>query len=77
VLDCLHVKWEGSEVQNDKPTPNVHGVAGNPVIDGIGAIALDQSVLGELFEDRVTPVTPATPAFTDDASSTDARTADA
>ena len=27
VHDYLHVNWDGSEVQNDEPTANVHGVA--------------------------------------------------
>ncbi len=74
VHDYLHINWDGSETQNDKPTADVHGVAGNPVTDGIGAIALDHSVLGDEYEDEVTPISPATPAFTDDASVPDALT---
>jgi hypothetical protein len=50
----------------------VHGVVGNPVSNGIGAVPLDHSVLNAAFEDQVTPITPATPAFTDDASAPDA-----
>jgi len=49
-------------------------VSGNPVTDGIGTVALDHSVLGATFEDQITPVAPATPAFTDDTSATDALT---
>ena len=66
VQNYLHVEWDGSEVQNDKPTATVTGVAGNPVTNGIGAIPIDHSVLGATFEDRVTPIAPATPAYTDD-----------
>jgi predicted alpha-1,2-mannosidase len=72
VHNYLHVNWDGAETQNDKPTANVHGVAGNAVTGGIGAVPLDHSVLGSSFEDQVTPITPATPAFTDDASNPDA-----
>jgi hypothetical protein len=74
VHDYLHVNWDGSETQNDKPTADVHGVAGNPLTDGIGAIGLDHSVLGSSYEDQITPITPATPAFTDDSSAPDALT---
>jgi hypothetical protein len=70
----LHINWDGSEAQNDKPTANVHGVAGSPVTDGIGAVPLDHSVLNAAFEDEITPVTPATSAFTDDASAPDGLT---
>jgi uncharacterized repeat protein (TIGR01451 family) len=71
VHDYLHVDWDGSEVQNDKATDNVHSVAGNPVSNGIGTVPLDHSFLGAAFEDQVTPVGPATPAFTDDSGATD------
>jgi predicted alpha-1,2-mannosidase len=74
VHDYLHINWDGSETQNDKPTANVHGVAGNAVTVGIGAVALDHSVLAASFEDEITPITPATPAFTDDTSAPDALT---
>jgi hypothetical protein len=72
VHDYLHIDWDGTEVQNDKATDSVHSVNGNPVTDGIGAVALDHSVLGANFEDQITPLSPATAAFTDDASATDA-----
>jgi hypothetical protein len=71
VHNYLHVNWDGSEAQNDKPTANVHGVAGNAVTDGIGAIPLDHSVLNAAYEDDVTPIAPATAAFTDDTSASD------
>jgi predicted alpha-1,2-mannosidase len=74
VHDYLHINWDGSEAQNDKPTANVHGVAGNVVTGGIGAIPLDHSVLNAAYEDKITPITPATPAFTDDASAPNALT---
>jgi len=74
VHDYLHIDWDGSERQNDKATASVHGVAGSPVADGIGAVPLDHSVLGANFEDQVTPIAPATPAFTDDTGAADALT---
>ncbi|WP_460458384.1 hypothetical protein [Angustibacter peucedani] len=72
VHDYLHVDWDGTETQNDKATASVTGVSGNPVTNGIGTVPLDHSVLGANFEDRVTPIAPATAAFTDDASDPDA-----
>jgi uncharacterized repeat protein (TIGR01451 family) len=72
VRNYLHITWDGSEAQNDKPTAAVHGVAGNPVTDGIGAVPIDHSVLGAAFEDRITPNGTATPAFTDDTAQPDA-----
>ncbi|HYU04045.1 MAG TPA: hypothetical protein VEL02_09400, partial [Jatrophihabitantaceae bacterium] len=74
VHNYLRINWDGSEAQNDKPTADVHGAAGNAVTNGIGAIPLDHSVLGSSYEDEITPITPATPAFTDDTSAPDALT---
>jgi hypothetical protein len=74
VRDYLHIAWDGTERQNDKATAAVHGVAGNAVSDGIGAVPLDHSVLNATFEDRVTPIAPAVPAFTDDTAAPDAQT---
>jgi uncharacterized repeat protein (TIGR01451 family) len=74
VHDYLHIDWDGSEVQNDKSTAAVHSVNGNPVANGIGSVPLDHSVLGANFEDQITPVAPATAAFTDDSSATDGLT---
>jgi predicted alpha-1,2-mannosidase len=71
VHNYLHVNWDGSEAQNDKPTANVHGVSGSPVSDGIGSIPLDHTVLNAEFEDEVTPIAPATPAFEDDTATAD------
>jgi uncharacterized repeat protein (TIGR01451 family) len=72
VHDYLHINWDGSEVQNDKATTAVHGVAGSVISDGIGAVTLDHSVLNANFEDQVTPIAPATAAFTDDTAAPDA-----
>jgi hypothetical protein len=73
VHDYLHIAWDGTETQNDKATTNVHGVAGNPVTDGIGAVPLDHAVLGgAAFEDKITPINGAAAAFTDDANDPDA-----
>jgi uncharacterized repeat protein (TIGR01451 family) len=72
VHDYLHIDWDGTEVQNDKQTATVKSVSGNPVTDGIGTVALDHTVLGATFEDEITPIAPATPAFTDDSSGPDA-----
>jgi uncharacterized repeat protein (TIGR01451 family) len=74
VQDYLHISWDGSESQNDKATPTVTGVTGNPVTNGIGTVPLDHSVLGATYEDQITPIAPATAAFTDDTSTTDALT---
>jgi hypothetical protein len=71
VHNYLHINWDGSEVQNDKATASVHGVSGNPVTDGLGTIPIDHTVLGAAFEDRITPVAPATAAFTDDNAAPD------
>jgi uncharacterized repeat protein (TIGR01451 family) len=73
VHDYLHIDWDGSETQNDKATAAVHGVAGNPVSNGIGTVPLDHSVLGgATFEDRINPINGALNAFTDDTSVADA-----
>ena len=61
----VHINWDGTETQNDKPTTSVTGVTGNPVTNGIATVPLDHSVLGAAFEDRITPIAPATAAFTD------------
>ncbi|MFD1049207.1 hypothetical protein ACFQ1S_28565, partial [Kibdelosporangium lantanae] len=74
VHDYLHIDWDGTDRQNDKATTAVHGVSGNPVSDGIGAIPIDHTVLGATFEDQVTPIAPATTAFTDDTTAPDALT---
>ena len=72
VHDYLHVTWDGSETQNDKATTAVHGVAGSPVTDGIGSVPIDHSILGNSFEDQITPNGGASPAFTDDSGAADA-----
>jgi hypothetical protein len=78
VQEYLHIDWDGSESQNDKATNAVQSVAGNAVTDGIGTVSIDHSVLGgAAFEDRITPIAPATAAFTDDTSQPDALTVSA
>ncbi|MDH2416529.1 hypothetical protein [Nocardioides sp. CER19] len=74
VRDYLHISWDGTEAQNDKATVSVTSVTGNPVTNGIGTVPLDHSVLSAAFEDRITPLAPATGAFTDTSSATDALT---
>jgi uncharacterized repeat protein (TIGR01451 family) len=74
VRNYLHIAWDGTEQQNDKATTAVHGVAGNPVTNGIGTVPLDHSILGANFEDQVTAIAPATTAFTDDTTAADALT---
>lgn len=74
VHDYLHIDWDGSELQNDRATAAVHSVNGNAVTDGIATVPLDHSILNANFEDQVTPIAPATSAFTDDSSETDALT---
>ena len=76
VHNYLHIDWDGSEVQNDKATAAVHGVSGSPVSDGIGTVSIDHSVLKAAFEDQITPIAPASAAFTDDSSAPDALSVD-
>jgi hypothetical protein len=71
VHDYLHINWDSANTTNNKITSDVHGAAGNPVTDGVGAVPLDHSVLNATFEDEITPTTPATAAFTDDTAATD------
>ena len=70
VHNYLHVLWDGTEVQNDKDTTNVHGVAGT-LTAGVGTVPVSAAVLGNNFEDRVTPIAPATAIFTDDSGAAD------
>ena len=74
VHDYLHIDWDGSERQNDQATAAVHGVTGSVLTDGIGSVTLDHSVLNAAFEDQITPIPPAEPAFTDDQGATDGLT---
>jgi uncharacterized repeat protein (TIGR01451 family) len=77
VHEYLHVTWDGTEAQNDQPTAAVHGVAGSPVTNGVGAVPLDTSVLGGVnFSDQITPNGTAAPAFTDDSAKTDGLSVD-
>jgi uncharacterized repeat protein (TIGR01451 family) len=65
VHNYLHVNWDGTEAQNDKATTQIHEVAGT-LSAGLGDVPLDHAVLGDPFEDRITPIAPATTIFTDD-----------
>jgi uncharacterized repeat protein (TIGR01451 family) len=76
VHDYLHISWDGSETQNDRFTATVTGISGNAVTNGIGTIAIDHTVLGAAFEDRITPNGTATAAFTDDTAAADALNVD-
>jgi uncharacterized repeat protein (TIGR01451 family) len=77
VHDYLHVDWDGTETQNDRTTISVHGVSGSPVTNGVGTVPLDTSVLGGVnFSDEITPIGPATPAFTDDSFQPDGLSVD-
>jgi hypothetical protein len=71
VHDYLHIDWDGSEAQNDKPTAIVHGVPGNASPTASARYRWDHSALGPSYEDEVTPIAPATAAFTDDTSAPD------
>ncbi|MEP7091161.1 MAG: hypothetical protein ABI776_13765, partial [Nocardioidaceae bacterium] len=74
VKSYLHIAWDGSETQNDKPTAAVKGVSANPVTGGIGTVPIDHSVLQATFEDQITPIDPAAAAFTDDSGATNGQT---
>lgn len=64
VKDYLHIDWDGSENQNDEAYVEVASVNGNPVTNGIGSVTIDPSVLGNTYMDYITPIDPATAAFT-------------
>jgi len=70
VRNYLHVTWDGSETQNDKATKHINGVAGT-LSDGVGSVPYDDTVLGNDFEDEITPNGTAVPIFTDDNVKTD------
>jgi uncharacterized repeat protein (TIGR01451 family) len=70
VHDYLHVTWDGTETQNDKRTTAVHGITGT-ITNGIGAVPIDHTVLGNSFEDRITPNGTAVAIFTDDSTAAD------
>ena len=71
VHDYLHVTWDGTEAQNDKPTNAVHEVAGS-LTAGVGDVPLNPALLGNTFMDQITPNGTAQTIFTDDASKPDA-----
>jgi uncharacterized repeat protein (TIGR01451 family) len=70
VTNYLHITWDGSEKQNDKGTAKVTGVTGNPVTGSIGAVTIDNTILGPSFMDQITPNGGASAAFMDDGSHT-------
>ena len=65
VHDYLHIDWDGSEAQNDKPYDSVKSVDTNPVTKNIGTIPIDWNVLGAPYMDWITPISPAKAAFQD------------
>lgn len=69
VRNFLHVSWDGSEAQNDKPTTAFHGVTGT-ITNGITSVSRTP-VLGTPFMDEITPNGTAVGIFTDDAGKTD------
>ena len=71
VKNYLHINWDGTEAQNDKPTLNVHSVAGTLTATLPAAVQLDHTVLGATFEDQITPLAPAITIFRDDGGATD------
>jgi uncharacterized repeat protein (TIGR01451 family) len=66
----LHVDWDGSEVQNDKSTTQVHGVASTVIGDGL-AYDLTHFAAYGAFEDEITPNGPAVAEFKDDSGAAD------
>jgi len=71
VHDYLHVTWDGSETQNDKATKHINAIAGT-LTDGLGSVAYSNAVLGNDFEDQITPNGTAQAIFTDDSGQPDA-----
>ena len=67
VQDYLHVSWDGTEAQNDKPiTPVLSGVAANPLTAGLGPYTMDFAAVGlDDFSDTLTLIDPAVSAFED------------
>jgi uncharacterized repeat protein (TIGR01451 family) len=67
VHDYLHVAWDGTETQNDKPiTPNLTGVSTNPLTAALGPYTTDFNAIGlPDFSDLITLVSPAEAALQD------------
>jgi uncharacterized repeat protein (TIGR01451 family) len=66
----LHVDWDGSDVQNDKATTQVHGVSSTAI--GAGAdYGLTHFATYGAFEDQITPNGPAVAQFQDDSGAAD------
>jgi len=67
VHDYLHIDWDGSEAQNDTHTLTATAYISSPVTNGMGAIPVDNSAIGFAdYNDQITPISPAIPAFLDD-----------
>jgi uncharacterized repeat protein (TIGR01451 family) len=66
----LHVDWDGSEVQNDKATTQVHGVDASAIGAGDTYDLTHFDSYGA-FEDEITPNGPAVPEFQDDNNAPD------
>jgi uncharacterized repeat protein (TIGR01451 family) len=67
--DYLHVDWDGTEAQNDKDATLIKPVAGT-ITDGLADAELPP-VLGDNFENRITPNGPAGTIFTDETTGPD------
>lgn len=77
VHDYLHVDWDGTDAQNDKGYDSVTSIGGNPVTNGVGTVALDLNVLGNGYNNWITPIAPGTAALEDtDSANTTALTVD-
>jgi hypothetical protein len=72
VHDYLHVTWDGSETQNDKPTAAYHGVQ-NTGVGGAFTAGVPANLPSDYCdcEDEITPNGPAVPQFKDDAGQYD------
>ena len=74
VRDYLHINWDGTETQNDKPTATITAAAANPVTAGSAPSRSTTACSRATFEDQITPIAPATAAFTDDSGRADGLT---
>ena len=72
VKNYLHITWDGSPTQNDKPTIDVNGIDGTPIGDQLGGLALNQPAAYDQFEDEITPNNGAQAQFEDDSAEPDA-----
>src|SRR4051794_6189129 len=68
VKNYLHITWDGSPTQNDKPTVDVNGIDGTPIGDQLGSLPLNQPAEYDQFEDEITPNNGAEAQFKDDSA---------